>query len=59
MMGNPEAVASAYSLIDYRIADDLGGEAALQNLRERARQARHPPGQRHGAQSHGHRFAAG
>ncbi len=27
MMGNPEAVASAYSLLDYRIADDLGGEA--------------------------------
>ena len=27
--GNQEAVASAYSLDDYRIADDLGGEAAL------------------------------
>ena len=38
MMGNPEAVASAYSLLDYRIADDLGGDAALQNLRDRARQ---------------------
>lgn len=36
MMGNPEAVASAYSLFDYRIADDLGGEAAYENLRERA-----------------------
>jgi glycosidase len=34
--GNPEAVASAYSLDEYRIADDLGGEAAWQNLRERA-----------------------
>jgi len=36
MCGNPEAVASAYSLFDYRIADDLGGENALNNLRQRA-----------------------
>ncbi len=36
MMGNPEAVASAYSLRDYRIADDLGGEGAYANLRDRA-----------------------
>ncbi len=36
LCGNPEAVASAYSLIEYRIADDLGGDAAYQNLRERA-----------------------
>lgn len=36
MMGNPDAVASAYSLLEYRIADDLGGDAAYQNLRERA-----------------------
>ncbi|KPL24651.1 MAG: alpha-amylase [Anaerolineae bacterium SM23_84] len=35
-MGNPEAVASAYSLYDYVIADDLGGEAAFQNLKARA-----------------------
>ncbi len=34
--GNADAVASAYSLDDYRIADDLGGEAAQANLRERA-----------------------
>jgi glycosidase len=34
--GNPEAVASAYSLDDYRIADDLGGEWAYANLRDRA-----------------------
>ena len=39
-MGNPEAVASAYSLFDYRIAEDLGGEKAFQNLRDRAWQAR-------------------
>ncbi len=36
MCGNPEAIASAYSLKDYRIADELGGEAACRNLRERA-----------------------
>lgn len=36
LCGNPEAVASAYSLFDYQIATDLGGEAALHNLRERA-----------------------
>jgi len=36
MCGNPEAAASAYSLLDYNIANDLGGEAAYQNLRERA-----------------------
>lgn len=36
MMGNPEAVASAYSLMDYQIANDLGGWGALENLRWRA-----------------------
>ena len=36
MMGNPEAVASAYSVYDYEIARDLGGEQAFQNLRARA-----------------------
>jgi len=36
IMGNPEAVASAYSLEDYRIADDLGGEAAFNDLKARA-----------------------
>ena len=36
LRGNPEAVASAYSLLDYRIAEDLGGEAAYADLRERA-----------------------
>jgi glycosidase len=35
-MGNPDAVASAYSLFDYQIAADLGGDGAYQNLRERA-----------------------
>ena len=34
--GNADAVASAYSLDDYRIADDLGGEDALADLRSRA-----------------------
>jgi glycosidase len=36
LTGNPDAVASAYSLRDYRIADDLGGEEAYRNLRDRA-----------------------
>ncbi|HKF23385.1 MAG TPA: alpha-amylase family glycosyl hydrolase [Candidatus Angelobacter sp.] len=36
MCGNPEAAASAYSLNDYSIAQDLGGEAACANLRDRA-----------------------
>ena len=35
-MGDEDAVASAYSLEDYRIADALGGEEAYETLRERA-----------------------
>ncbi len=35
-MGNPEAAASAYSLFDYEIAHDLGGQVASDNLRVRA-----------------------
>ncbi len=34
--GNPEAVASAYSLWDYIVAGDLGGEEAYQDLSRRA-----------------------
>jgi glycosidase len=33
--GNPDAAASAYSLMDYSIAADLGGESAFENLRNR------------------------
>lgn len=36
LCGNPEAHASAYSLYDYTIAEDLGGEAAFLNLKQRA-----------------------
>ena len=36
LTGNRDAVASAYSLFDYRIADDLGGEAAYIHLRDRS-----------------------
>ncbi len=36
MRGNVHAVASAYSLDDYRIADDIGGEDAYATLRDRA-----------------------
>jgi glycosidase len=34
--GNPDAIASAYSLYDYEVAADLGGWEALDNLRVRA-----------------------
>jgi glycosidase len=34
--GDTDAVASAYSIDEYRIADDLGGEAAFESLKERA-----------------------
>ncbi len=36
LCGNPEAVASAYSLYDYVIAADLGGPEAYRNLKDRA-----------------------
>jgi glycosidase len=36
-MGNLDAAASAYSLFDYTIAEDLGGLPALENLKDRAR----------------------
>jgi len=39
LRGNPDAVASAYSLKEYEIAADLGGNAAYEALRDRA--ARH------------------
>ncbi|MBE7534452.1 MAG: alpha-amylase [Anaerolineales bacterium] len=35
-MGDVDAVASAYSLFSYDIAEDLGGWGALENLRSRA-----------------------
>jgi glycosidase len=35
--GNPEALASAYSVYDYEIAWDLGGENAFNSLKDRAR----------------------
>jgi hypothetical protein len=39
LRGNRDAVASAYSLKDYLIAEDLGGEEAYENLRYRASKA--------------------
>ncbi|MDR3610053.1 MAG: alpha-amylase family glycosyl hydrolase [Ignavibacteriaceae bacterium] len=36
LTGNPEAASSAYSLFDYVIALDLGGEDAFLNLKHRA-----------------------
>ena len=35
LCGNPDAISSAYSLYDYEIARDLGGEEAFCNLKER------------------------
>ncbi|MEW6717173.1 MAG: alpha-amylase family glycosyl hydrolase [Chloroflexota bacterium] len=36
LCGQPEAAASAYAIHDYKISEDVGGEGALQNLKERA-----------------------
>jgi len=36
LCGNPEAIASAYSLAGYQIASELGGEESYQKLKERA-----------------------
>lgn len=35
--GNPEATSSAYSLFDYEIAFNIGGEEAFQNLKHRCK----------------------
>ena len=37
--GNPDAIPSAYSIYDYGIADDLGGDKALQHLEDCAARA--------------------
>lgn len=37
LSGSPHVVSSAYSIYEYRIADDLGGQAAWDALRRRAR----------------------
>ncbi len=39
LRGQEDSVASAYSLKDYQIAEDLGGPAAYETLRDRAGQA--------------------
>ncbi|MGC9324054.1 MAG: alpha-amylase family glycosyl hydrolase [Desulfomonilia bacterium] len=36
LTGNPEALPSAYSIYDYTIAHDLGGDHAFENLQHRA-----------------------
>ncbi len=38
LMGQDQVAASAYAIDDYVVADDLGGDAALDNLRYRCRQ---------------------
>ncbi len=37
LMGNPDVTASAYSIFDYQIAYELGGEEAFHNLNARSR----------------------
>ncbi|TVQ97207.1 MAG: alpha-amylase, partial [Spirochaetaceae bacterium] len=37
MCGNAEAEASAYSLLEYEIAEEIGGWPAIENLRDRCR----------------------
>ena len=39
LRGHHDAVASAYSLKEYQIANDLGGNSAYENLRDRAARA--------------------
>jgi glycosidase len=39
MAGNQEALASAYSLYDYSISHDLGGDPAYWNLKDRAQRS--------------------
>lgn len=36
LCGNLDAIASAYSIYDYRIAEDLGGETAYETLKRKA-----------------------
>src|SRR5439155_171746 len=36
LCGNPDAAASAYSLVDYSVAQALGGDGACEDLRARA-----------------------
>ncbi len=38
LLGNHHVSASAYAIHDYRIADELGGDAALENLKSRCQQ---------------------
>ncbi len=37
LCGNEEAIASAYSIYDYKISQDLGGEDAYETLRKKAK----------------------
>ncbi len=34
--GNPEAISSAYSIFEYKVSEELGGESAIDNLKYRA-----------------------
>ena len=59
LLGNPDAIASAYSLHSYDIAADLGGEAGLPGAARPGLEFGYSPGKRHGSQPHGYRFRVG
>ena len=59
LRGNPDAVASAYSLDDYVIAAGPRWRGRLRRPARPCLDARDPTGQRHGPEPHGHRFALG
>ena len=58
LCGNADAVASAYSLYDYRSLTTLAARKPIATCAIGA-SAGHPAGQRHGAEPHGNRFALG
>ena len=59
LMGQHDAVASAYSLKDYRIAEDLGGTYAYERLRDAGGTVWDQAGIGYGAEPYGHRFDLG
>jgi len=59
LCGNQDAVASAYSLFDYKNCRRPGRRTGLHHAARPLLSSRPSPRQRHGAQPHGHRFALG
>ena len=59
LTGNISAVSSAYSLYDYVIANELGGEYAFQNLKRPSVGSWNKNGKRYGSKSYGNLFKMG